>query len=121
MLHPLFLQTGPYIFRSVFLYHALSKVLSLLVITPRFRYIITGLRILIYAFRDKYFPEAVVRNMLYQILQGLAFMHRHGFFHRDMKPENLLCSGPDLVKIADFGLAREVRSRPPYTDYVSTR
>lgn len=44
-----------------------------------------------------------------------------GFFHRDMKPENLLCSGPELVKIADFGLAREIRSRPPYTDYVSTR
>jgi len=48
-------------------------------------------------------------------------MHRHGFFHRDMKPENLLCCGPELVKIADFGLARETRSRPPYTDYVSTR
>ena len=38
-----------------------------------------------------------------------------------MKPENLLCSGPEIVKIADFGLAREIRSRPPYTDYVSTR
>ena len=25
------------------------------------------------------------------------------------------------MKIADFGLAREIRSRPPYTDYVSTR
>jgi serine/threonine protein kinase len=25
------------------------------------------------------------------------------------------------VKVADFGLAREIRSRPPYTDYVSTR
>ncbi|XP_044745735.1 serine/threonine-protein kinase dyf-5-like [Coccinella septempunctata] len=67
------------------------------------------------------FPEAVVRNMLYQILQGLAFIHRHGFFHRDLKPENILCSGPELVKIADFGLVREIRSRPPYTDYVSTR
>ncbi|XP_014243184.1 serine/threonine-protein kinase MAK-like [Cimex lectularius] len=71
--------------------------------------------------REKLFPESVVRNILYQVLQGLAFMHRHGFFHRDMKPENLLCCGPELVKIADFGLAREVRSRPPYTDYVSTR
>lgn len=67
------------------------------------------------------FPEATVRNMLYQILQGLAFIHRHGFFHRDLKPENILCSGPELVKIADFGLVREIRSRPPYTDYVSTR
>ncbi|XP_063931085.1 serine/threonine-protein kinase dyf-5 isoform X2 [Zophobas morio] len=66
-------------------------------------------------------PEATIRNMLYQILQGLAFIHRHGFFHRDLKPENILCSGPDLIKIADFGLVREIRSRPPYTDYVSTR
>ncbi|XP_045766489.1 serine/threonine-protein kinase MAK [Maniola jurtina] len=67
------------------------------------------------------FPEPVLRNMLFQVLQGLAHMHRHGFFHRDLKPENLLCTGPELVKIADLGLAREVRSRPPYTDYVSTR
>ena len=38
-----------------------------------------------------------------------------------MKPENVLCNGTQLLKIADFGLAREIRSRPPYTDYVSTR
>ncbi|XP_035990596.1 serine/threonine-protein kinase MAK isoform X2 [Fundulus heteroclitus] len=71
--------------------------------------------------RRKLFPESVIRNMSFQILQGLSFIHKHGFFHRDMKPENLLCMGPELVKIADFGLAREIRSKPPYTDYVSTR
>ncbi|XP_013188447.1 serine/threonine-protein kinase ICK isoform X1 [Amyelois transitella] len=70
---------------------------------------------------ERPFPEPVLRNILYQVLQGLTHMHRHGFFHRDLKPENLLCAGPELVKIADLGLAREVRSRPPYTDYVSTR
>ena len=47
-------------------------------------------------------------------------MHKQGFFHRDLKPENLLVKG-ETVKIADFGLAREIRSRPPFTDYVSTR
>uniref|UniRef100_A0A3B1JF66 Male germ cell-associated kinase n=1 Tax=Astyanax mexicanus TaxID=7994 RepID=A0A3B1JF66_ASTMX len=71
--------------------------------------------------RNKLFPESAIRNITFQILQGLSFIHKHGFFHRDMKPENLLCMGPELVKIADFGLARETRSRPPYTDYVSTR
>lgn len=141
--------------------------------------------------RDKYFAEPRVRNWCYQILQGLAFMHKQGYFHRhvyaqagllsqararararqaaagctalgnksavgsrsaqphiswcwgrrwapvrpagrhspssspacrildarrcrDMKPENLLVHR-DTVKIADFGLAREIRSRPPYT------
>ena len=47
-------------------------------------------------------------------------MHKHSYFHRDVKPENLLVSR-DIVKVADFGLAREIRSRPPFTDYVSTR
>ncbi|KHN87151.1 Serine/threonine-protein kinase MAK [Toxocara canis] len=71
--------------------------------------------------RDRYFPEHVIRNIIYQVLQGLAYMHKNGFFHRDMKPENIMCNGTELVKIADFGLAREIRSRPPFTDYVSTR
>ncbi|XP_060756884.1 serine/threonine-protein kinase MAK isoform X2 [Neoarius graeffei] len=70
---------------------------------------------------NKMFTENEIRNIMFQVLSGLAFVHKHGFFHRDIKPENLLCMGPELVKIADFGLAREIRSRPPYTDYVSTR
>jgi protein kinase len=70
--------------------------------------------------RKKFLSEDSIRSILYQVLNGLAFMHRNGFFHRDMKPENLLMTG-EVVKLADFGLAREIRSRPPYTDYVSTR
>ena len=66
------------------------------------------------------FTESQIRNIMYQILQGLSFMHKYGFFHRDLKPENLLIVG-DTIKIADFGLAREIRSIPPYTEYVSTR
>ncbi|KAF9153020.1 hypothetical protein BG015_004270, partial [Linnemannia schmuckeri] len=64
--------------------------------------------------------ETITRNMVFQILRGLQHMHAKGIMHRDMKPENLLVSG-DCIKIADFGLARELKSRPPYTTYVSTR
>lgn len=38
----------------------------------------------------------------------------------DLLTENLLVS-KSIIKIADFGLAREVNSQPPYTEYVSTR
>ena len=27
-----------------------------------------------------------MRDMTFQILMGLAYMHKHGYFHRDMKP-----------------------------------
>jgi serine/threonine protein kinase len=70
--------------------------------------------------RIKRFHEDEIRNMIYQTLEGLAYMHKYGFFHRDLKPENLLIKD-SVIKIADFGLAREIRSLPPYTDYVSTR
>ncbi|XP_072961907.1 cyclin-dependent kinase F-4 isoform X2 [Typha angustifolia] len=70
--------------------------------------------------RSKVFSEVEVRNLCFQIFQALAYMHQRGYFHRDLKPENLLVS-KEIIKIADFGLAREVSSEPPYTEYVSTR
>ncbi|KAJ6703855.1 MITOGEN-ACTIVATED PROTEIN KINASE [Salix viminalis] len=70
--------------------------------------------------REKLFAEADVRNWCFQVFQGLAYIHQRGYFHRDLKPENLLVS-KSIIKIADFGLAREVNSQPPYTEYVSTR
>ncbi len=70
--------------------------------------------------RGKRLDEANIRSIIYQMVLGLAYIHKNGFFHRDLKPENILISD-NHVKIIDFGLAREIRSRPPYTDYVSTR
>jgi len=70
--------------------------------------------------KGKSLTETQIKSVVYQTAAGLAYMHKQGFFHRDMKPENLLVTN-DIVKIADFGLAREVRSRPPYTEYISTR
>ncbi|XP_047270168.1 serine/threonine-protein kinase MHK isoform X3 [Capsicum annuum] len=70
--------------------------------------------------RQRPFLEEEIRGLMSQVLQGLAHMHKNGYFHRDLKPENLLVTN-DVIKIADFGLAREVSSLPPFTDYVSTR
>ena len=85
-----------------------------------FEYMETDLLELMKSCEPKTLKEDQIRDIMHQTLLGLAFMHKYGFFHRDMKPENLLLTRNKL-KIADFGLAREIRSVPPYTEYVSTR
>ena len=117
-------------------------------------------------------------KLLRGLVQGLHFVHKTGYFHRDMRlglqdvayeiwkllagnarvitnpscaflmPEEArervdfrrhgalylssclslarslslsLSPGLQEVKLADFGLARQIRARPPFTDYVSTR
>ncbi|KAI3667490.1 hypothetical protein L6452_42553 [Arctium lappa] len=71
--------------------------------------------------RTNPFSETEIRNLCFQVFQGLAYMHDTvGYFHRDLKPENLLVS-KDVIKIADLGQARKNNGRPPYTDYVTTR
>ena len=38
---------------------------------------------------------------------AIAFIHKSGFFHRDVKPTNVFFSQTDIVKLGDFGLATD--------------
>ncbi|KAK7514237.1 cyclin-dependent protein kinase-like protein Ssn3 [Phyllosticta citriasiana] len=51
-------------------------------------------------------PARTIQSILYQLLQGLHYLHRNWVMHRDLKPANIMVTGAGAVKIGDLGLAR---------------
>ncbi len=95
-------------------------------------HILAGLRhpnivaVLDYGFSNKHFPfytmellvdaksiteyqkemdTASKLDLIVQMLQALAYLHRRGVVHRDIKPGNVQVTGQGIVKVMDFGLA----------------
>jgi serine/threonine-protein kinase len=44
--------------------------------------------------------------LVQQVAAGMAFAHRRGLVHRDLKPQNVLLTEDGRAKVADFGLAQ---------------
>ncbi|MGV3484662.1 MAG: serine/threonine protein kinase [Planctomycetaceae bacterium] len=53
-------------------------------------------------------PWEVVVNCGRQICSALQCAHNHGIIHRDLKPGNLFLTRDGVVKLGDFGIARDV-------------
>lgn len=63
-----------------------------------------------------------VKKIMYQLVSAVDFCHSQKVVHRDIKPENLLISRHGILKLCDFGFARELNAKNGrYTEYVSTR
>eukprot|EP00727_Mastigamoeba_balamuthi_P012589 m51a1_g7953 putative serine threonine-protein kinase stk11 (569) ;mRNA; f:170497-182568 len=57
-------------------------------------------------------PVAQSRSLLAQLLDGLAWLHRCGIYHRDIKPDNLMVTAEGNLVISDFGSSLVVEPAP---------
>lgn len=59
--------------------------------------------------RDYSLPEEVAKQIIFQIMQGVRYLHNLGIVHRDLKLENIMMShlkDNAVPKIVDFGLSK---------------
>lgn len=52
-----------------------------------------------------------MKSIIYQMFQGLEYLHDNNIVHRDLKLTNLLINYNGVLKLADFGLARYLREQ----------
>ncbi|CAF0900422.1 unnamed protein product [Didymodactylos carnosus] len=62
----------------------------------------------------------IIRSLTEQLLTGVSVLHNNSIFHRDIKPQNILITSNGILKIADFGLAREYNYTKLLTSVVVT-
>ncbi|KAF4527021.1 hypothetical protein B566_EDAN001569 [Ephemera danica] len=71
--------------------------------------------------RKQVFIPGEVKCLMQQLLRAVAHLHDNWILHRDLKTSNLLLSHKGILKVGDFGLAREYGSPlKPYTPIVVT-
>ncbi|KAF7683452.1 putative cell division protein kinase [Astathelohania contejeani] len=59
-------------------------------------------------YRGYKFTEPQIKSLTCQLIKATKYIHSFGMIHRDIKASNILINQEGLLKLADFGLTREM-------------
>ena len=60
--------------------------------------------------KDNY-SEDEIRYFLRQIIKGVSYLHHNGIIHKDLKPDNILISHTNKIKITDFNVSSLLKDK----------
>ena len=55
--------------------------------------------------KNRYIEQDLIIKIIYDIANGLRYLHKNNIIHRDIAPDNIMIDNNNNIKITDFGLS----------------
>ena len=64
--------------------------------------------------------EVLLASIMYQVVEGLAYLHSHNQIHRDLKAQNILIHENGQIIISDFGVSDYIKPGDKKFEFVGS-
>ena len=69
-----------------------------------------------YKQKGQLLEEDLINNIIFQICEGLKYIHQSSIIHRDLKPENIFINENKKIIIGDFGISKMLETNRKYAN-----